>query len=443
MKALTIAIPTYNRAQSVARQLRALDSLGAFSDSTIEVLVGNNASTDSTRRVLQRTTSGFQTKPVIVDYSIHVGSAEENIARLIRDATGDFVWLLSDDDVIVRPTYSYLLSLVRSGERDCYVFDNISSEAAGESCVEVRSNSIGSLLNGLLTGTRESGCIDFMSFIECYGLTSYGALISRYVVRRQALGESLDEYLGISPIYSHVFGLLEALSGKRVEFISSPLIWRRDSDVQERFERFANERNKYVYHPWTHGLIDLTRHFESRNGVAPGWLSRVSELDPAGRKYSLVQEIFNQACRQIIRAVEEGSISSMMPADEFSELSAYLEVCGAHRRYLRELSVLSMEVIGSIEHDRLYGAKTAPSEGTPDAKTRAHSLISVPYERRFPARQPNTVGSVAAQIVDRLLFRIEEKRPRIYSALRRVVFHPGRSRSGILKLLSWLRRASA
>ncbi len=353
---LTVAIPTYNRRASVLRQLHALASLGALTDPETEVLVGDNASDDGTREALDEFARQHPHGLRVVHYAEHVGSAEENCARLVREAIGCYVWLLSDDDVIVRPAYARLRALVARGEADTmasFVFDT-AAEKDGERLVNPQTHTMDRALHGVLDAIESEGRVDFRGFIERHGLAQYGALISRYVVRRDLITGAIDPYLPISSIYSHVFGLLERLRDESVMFVAEPLVWRRSSEVLDRFARMARERGWYFYRPWTRGLVDLAQVFEQRSGTPPGWLRHVRERGAGGVTYGLVEDMVHQLGRQLGYALLRHDPAELLPAEDRERIVGYFRACGLHEEGLARFEQVATMVAEAV--DKAQGA---------------------------------------------------------------------------------------
>jgi abequosyltransferase len=113
-KLLTISIPTYNRAQSLDRQLMwlATELLGYEDD--CEIIISDNCSTDNTEKILEKWRSVLGSRISFTYHSNeeHVGETA-NIVSCLRKATGKFVWSLGDDDSVQNGTVGYLLSKIR------------------------------------------------------------------------------------------------------------------------------------------------------------------------------------------------------------------------------------------------------------------------------------------------------------------------------------------
>lgn len=108
---LTIAIPTYNRASLLDLCLgRILDQVQPYMEE-VEVLVSNNAATDHTPEIA----AGYQQRYPNLRYSENEqnGGPDFNIARCFELATAKYVWVFSDDDLLLPNALSRLLPLLR------------------------------------------------------------------------------------------------------------------------------------------------------------------------------------------------------------------------------------------------------------------------------------------------------------------------------------------
>jgi glycosyltransferase involved in cell wall biosynthesis len=93
--AVTVGIPTYNRADSLAR---ALDSAVAQSERDIEVLVSDDASTDHTPELIAEL-AGRDPRVRHLRQQRNLGLTA-NFNAVLREARGHYVMLLADDDWI-------------------------------------------------------------------------------------------------------------------------------------------------------------------------------------------------------------------------------------------------------------------------------------------------------------------------------------------------------
>jgi abequosyltransferase len=112
---LTIAIPTYNRAGYLKDLLSMLaDQLK--DEPRVELIISDNASPDETPSVVQ----GFVDRGLPVRY---IRNAEDigpdaNFLQCFEQARGKYVWIFSDDDLILPGALSKILIYCASGEYD-------------------------------------------------------------------------------------------------------------------------------------------------------------------------------------------------------------------------------------------------------------------------------------------------------------------------------------
>jgi abequosyltransferase len=112
---LTLAIPTYNRSKFL-RQL--LDSLReqALSDKRLELLISDNASTDSTASLVEEEIrSGLAIEYIRNDANI---GPDANFLQCYERARGKYVWVMGDDDILAQGAIPRLLAYLAKDEYD-------------------------------------------------------------------------------------------------------------------------------------------------------------------------------------------------------------------------------------------------------------------------------------------------------------------------------------
>lgn len=93
MPKLSICIPTYNRSRYLAE---LLDSIVAQNLSEIEVVVSDDGSVDDTAAVVARYQAILKHLKFI-QQPVNIG-LDRNFIEVTRAATGDYLWLMGDDD---------------------------------------------------------------------------------------------------------------------------------------------------------------------------------------------------------------------------------------------------------------------------------------------------------------------------------------------------------
>jgi glycosyltransferase involved in cell wall biosynthesis len=112
---LTIAIPTYNRARFLRELLSVLfDQL--VSEPRVELIISDNASVDETPAVVQEYKErGLQIRCLRNDTNL---GADGNILQCFEQASGKYVWIVGDDDVVATDAIAKILTCLGAEEYD-------------------------------------------------------------------------------------------------------------------------------------------------------------------------------------------------------------------------------------------------------------------------------------------------------------------------------------
>jgi glycosyltransferase involved in cell wall biosynthesis len=137
---LTIAIPTFNRSESLELLLNILSHELADHTSDIEIIISDNASTDDTENILE---SFYKQNPSvkIIRHFSNIGM-DLNFCECFEHAEGRFFWMIGDDDIPKPNTINQLLFLLKHNEVDILYLSsewtpNISSSNDGTPIKEI------------------------------------------------------------------------------------------------------------------------------------------------------------------------------------------------------------------------------------------------------------------------------------------------------------------
>ena len=118
---LTILIPTSNRHRQIKTQLDYLKNMGVFNNEEIEILIADNSNNDESRNTI----APFIKEADNLNYHQHatfVHSAEENINRSIELCSGEYIWLLGDDDRLNPEAIEKVLNILKKGSKLNFYF---------------------------------------------------------------------------------------------------------------------------------------------------------------------------------------------------------------------------------------------------------------------------------------------------------------------------------
>ena len=115
MPLLTIAIPTYNRSAHLDRLLASLLPQLEGED-RVELLISDNASPDGTAALLREySRRGLRFRSI--RNAVNIGP-DLNFAQCFAEASGKYLWMIGDDDILYAGAVPIVLALLASGDFD-------------------------------------------------------------------------------------------------------------------------------------------------------------------------------------------------------------------------------------------------------------------------------------------------------------------------------------
>ncbi len=125
-KLLTIAIPTYNRAECLDKQLGWLAEAIKGYESDCEILISDNCSTDNTQGVISKWQKNLSHVTFYANRNSENIGVIKNIAYCLELAKTKYVWTIGDDDPIQNRAITYILDKIKKHENLSLLFLNFS-----------------------------------------------------------------------------------------------------------------------------------------------------------------------------------------------------------------------------------------------------------------------------------------------------------------------------
>lgn len=200
---LSIAIPTYNRAEYLELCLSTLLPQAALAGTDVEVRISDNASADGTREVVE----SFVRRGFSFHYHRHaenIGS-DRNIAHCFNEARGKYVLILGDDDVLIDGSLATIIAVLRSGN-----YGGVFIRAYGYDSDFSREKPF-------QFAARPKSYVDANAYVRRIALQT--TFISSLVINKRLL-QSVDanRYVGTSLVQSYLFFSAVFSSGENVIF---------------------------------------------------------------------------------------------------------------------------------------------------------------------------------------------------------------------------------
>ena len=128
---LTIAIPTYNRCDLLRQTIESV--LNQRIDG-IEVIVSDNASTDSTKAMMEKFCQESDIRYFCNSENLGM---DRNFLNCLQKARGEYIHLLSDDDILLPGAVEKIMSLIEQEKPgyinlNSYTYSTIGNNPAGK-----------------------------------------------------------------------------------------------------------------------------------------------------------------------------------------------------------------------------------------------------------------------------------------------------------------------
>ncbi|WP_221091165.1 glycosyltransferase family 2 protein [Deinococcus aquaedulcis] len=246
---LSLCIPTYNRAGLLRQMLQSiLNDLAAMPHARgVEIVIANNASSDDTRSVI----SDFQQRYPEVAWNIHhhaVSVGADNVQIVTDYARGEFVWILSDDDLLLPGAISRLMAEL-----------NPETDAVVVTCNHfIDGGAPGGLVQPVLPAayrnghTRPSEVIgELGTWITFLSVLCFRHSLTQDIDYRPTFGTNLPQ--------SYMF-MDALLHSRRTVYVSEPLLSMRHDNAggYSYFKVFVNSFNSLLDYGCSRGLDAAT-----------------------------------------------------------------------------------------------------------------------------------------------------------------------------------------
>lgn len=247
---LSIAIPTFNRAEKLDSQLVSLHdfiSKSQFSKN-IELLVVDNCSTDSSQKVIQ----AFHSIDRDYIFSSHQNltnlGAERNFGQGILRSQGRFAWLLSDDDIVHEGAIDHIFSSLSENMEAGFCFVNY-VEQGGNAAITIGDQVI------LVKNLHEY--ISKTMFAE--------SMITACIYRKSLLSEETLTTMREGP-FQYMYWVADIIQNHFALVIPAPLFTIVQPSVKETRDNANKRENTTDFYLEAHlDYLKYTSYVSSRN----------------------------------------------------------------------------------------------------------------------------------------------------------------------------------
>jgi len=240
---LSIAIPTYNGAETISE---TLDSIVSQLEGSVEIVISDNASTDETAEIVHE----YQSQYPVIRYfrnDENLGP-DANFDLVVRRSRGEYVWLFSDDDRIRPGGIQKVLDVVRTNRNLAALFVNYGVYSIDlEQCYKER----------VLGIQHDVYCEDADTFLATTNINPI-FMSSNIVQRSLWVQANALRYQGTNWI--HYCTLLSLLCGHRSYCIAFPYVMLRSGALRWKPREVLLLRYTLALARFLHGLHEIGYH---------------------------------------------------------------------------------------------------------------------------------------------------------------------------------------
>jgi abequosyltransferase len=243
---LTIAVPTYNRAALLDQCLSSISDQWSACGEAVEIIVSDNASPDRTRDVVDaHITNGMKIQYILNETNI---GASRNVVQCYQRASGNYVWIIGDDDVLLGGALEQILPLLKTGE-----------------CGVINLNMYGFKENhpGALPARMKPHVVAYGSPAGFFARANFWVtLLSANIVRKTPVDPGLFADSNLPHVYWIVAAALAAKKNCRIENCLAAF-------------RAGNTGGYNIYTVFGSNLDAILNHFTEREGADPRLFSGI------------------------------------------------------------------------------------------------------------------------------------------------------------------------
>ena len=110
---ITVGIPTYNRCNELDNSIKAIYNEIVSLDQEIELLISDNNSNDNTKEIVKNWSKKLNI--TYIKNSKNIGF-DRNVDNVMKNASGDYVLIMSDDDILIKDSLNLYLDALKEVE---------------------------------------------------------------------------------------------------------------------------------------------------------------------------------------------------------------------------------------------------------------------------------------------------------------------------------------
>ena len=197
---ISIAIPTYNRIESLKKQVNYFCDEGIFNNEVVELIISDNCSNDGTDTYLDTIHEAYPN--IVINKNKENKGLIGNIISVCQIAKGDYLWIVGDDDIIKKGAVRKITDCLDLYKNLYWVFlkyeeyDGINTTTQCLKCDDYYENGI-DLFRAIVESNYKLGAPMFIT-ASIYKLAVVKKVLNIYCDSNEYLVNNLAFPLGLS-----------------------------------------------------------------------------------------------------------------------------------------------------------------------------------------------------------------------------------------------------
>ncbi|MBC8088626.1 MAG: glycosyltransferase family 2 protein [Phycisphaerae bacterium] len=225
---LSVCVPTYQRAGLLRVMLQALMPQAAQFGAQVEVCIADNASTDITEAVVAEAAAAHAAVRVhYLKREQNVGPVRNYVYCATQQATGEYVWALGDDDLLLPGALRRVVEAIRSNRHLDFFYANFAAANFQAHWPESAVGGYGGEITELACSFLQNRHVRYWQEL-LDSSSSMGTQVYAHIVRRSVWTEFwharaiAPDYRSLESTYPHTCMLIDKAWDKPAYYLGAP-----------------------------------------------------------------------------------------------------------------------------------------------------------------------------------------------------------------------------
>jgi len=227
---LSVLVPTYQRASLLRIMLQALLPQAAACDEVVEICIADNASTDDTTAVIDDARSAHPgVRLNVVCRERNIGPVRNYVCCATEQATGEFIWALGDDDLLLAGALQRVCTTIRANPAVRFFYSNFACSNFEEHWpASAHGGYVGAIIALACPFVDDRDILHWQELLDpssSLGTQAYAHIAPREVwTRFWHQREIAPDYRSLESTYPHTCMLIDTAWDEPAHYLGAPAL---------------------------------------------------------------------------------------------------------------------------------------------------------------------------------------------------------------------------